>query len=89
MLLFFSPCKTVITTSHEVVGCAYGCTPIFKDNNLSTGDIVDCNGTPYYPSVKSCTIWGDFNKLVEKCPFKKPKVLGKVFIGGLKHGKNG
>jgi len=49
-MLFFN-CRTSleeIVRTEDVVGCAYGCTPIFKDNNIETGDIVDCNGEPLY-----------------------------------------
>ena len=52
-------------TAHIVVGCAYGCDPIYFNNDAETGDIIDCNGTPKF--AKSCNIYRDYNVFYRLC----------------------
>ena len=60
-------CYDYNITVPTVVGCAYGCKPIWRNDDENTGDIIGCTGKPYYSFQHSCEYYEYYTLFIHQC----------------------
>ena len=60
-------CYDYNVTVPTVVGCAYGCTPVWRNNDANTGDIIGCTGKPAYSFQHRCEYYEYYTLFIHQC----------------------